>query len=255
MREANQSEKTLLSPRIAALSRTISADVLLDRSHEGLITLKISGELQLRSFLDVMKCPCSGIILAGGLNTRMGGKEKAFLSIGNQTIMDRLYNTFQGLFHEVLLVTNNPLRYLPWDLTIVMDFFPIRCPLTGIHAGLFHTSTPHAFITACDTPFLRKEVIRALLKELEPKWDVVIPVTREGSQPLCAIYSKRCIKPIERQLSAEDAKILKFYPKVKVKEIGEKQLRPADPHLVSFLNINTPEDLSASETMLTNDLG
>jgi molybdopterin-guanine dinucleotide biosynthesis protein A len=201
-----------------------------------------------------MKYPCSGIILAGGLNTRMGGKEKAFLSIGNQTIMDRLYNTFQGLFDEVLLVTNNPLRYLSWDLTIVMDLFSIRCPLTGIHAGLFHTSAPHAFITACDTPFLKKEVIRALLEELEPKWDVVVPVTQEGSQPLCAIYSKRCIKPIERQLNAEDAKILKFFPNVKVKEVREAQLRPADPHLVSFVNINTPEDLSASETMLTDDL-
>ncbi|HID28654.1 MAG TPA: molybdenum cofactor guanylyltransferase, partial [Desulfobacterales bacterium] len=64
-----------------------------------------------------MKYPCSGIILAGGLNTRMGGKEKAFLSMGNQTIMDRLYNTLQSLFDEVLLVTNNPLRYLSWDLT------------------------------------------------------------------------------------------------------------------------------------------
>jgi molybdopterin-guanine dinucleotide biosynthesis protein A len=202
-----------------------------------------------------MKYPCSGIILAGGLNTRMGGKDKAFLSIGSQTIMDRLYNTFEGLFDEVLLVTNNPLQYLQWDLTIVMDLFPIRSALTGIHAGLFHTSAPHAFITACDTPFLKKEVIRALLEELEPKWDVVIPVTEEGNQPLCAIYSKRCIKPIERQLNTEDAKILRFFPKVKVKEILEAQLRPADPRLVSFFNINTPEDLSASETMLTDSLG
>ena len=184
----------------------------------------------------------------------MGGEEKAFLSIGNQTMMDRLCSTLQSLFDEVLLVTNNPLRYLSWDVTIVMDLFPIRCPLTGIHAGLFHTSAPHAFITACDTPFLKKEVIRALLEELEPKWDVVVPVTQEGSQPLCAIYSKRCIKPIERQLSAEDAKILKFYPKVKVKEIREAQLRLADPHLVSFVNINTPEDLSVSETMSSEDL-
>ena len=202
-----------------------------------------------------MKYPCSGIILAGGLNTRMGGKDKAFLSIGGRTIMDRLYNTFQGLFDEVLLVTNTPLQYLSWDLTIVMDLFPIRSALTGIHAGLFHTSAPHAFISACDTPFLKKEVIRALLEELEPKWDVVIPVTEEGNQPLCAIYSKRCIKPIERQLNTEDAKILRFFPKVKVKEILEAQLRPADPRLVSFFNINTPEDLSASETMLTDSLG
>ena len=197
-----------------------------------------------------MKYPCSGIILSGGLNTRMGGKDKAFLSVGNQTIIDRLYNTFEGLFDEVLLVTNNPLQYLSWDLTIVTDLFPIRSPLTGIHAGLFHASASHAFITACDTPFLKKKLIRALLAQLEPKWDVIIPVTEKGNQPLCAVYSKRCIKPIEHQLKNEDPKILKFYPKVNVKEIPEKQLRSADPHLISFVNINTPEDFSASEKML-----
>jgi len=184
----------------------------------------------------------------------MGGKNKAFLSVGNHTIIDRLYNTLQGLFDEVLLVTNDPIQYLSWDLTIVTDLFPIRSALTGIHAGLFHASSPHVFITACDTPFLKKDLIETLLEELEPKWDVIIPVTQEGNQPLCAIYSKRCIKPIERQLKNEDPKIVRFFPKVKVKEIQEARLRSADPHLISFFNINTPEDFTTSEKMLADDL-
>jgi molybdopterin-guanine dinucleotide biosynthesis protein A len=180
----------------------------------------------------------------------MGGNDKAFLSVGNQTIMDRLYNTLQGLFDEVLLVTNNPLQYLSWNLMIVTDLFSIRSSLTGIHAGLFHASASHAFITACDTPFLKKELIGALLEEVDPKWDVVVPVTEQGNQPLCAIYSKRCIKPIEHQLQNEELKILKFFPKVNVKEIPEERVRSADRHLISFFNINTPEDFTASEKIL-----
>ena len=180
----------------------------------------------------------------------MGGKNKALLSIGGQTIMDRLYNTLRGFFDEVLLVTNDPLQYLSWDLTIVTDLFPIRSSLTGIHAGLFYASAPHAFITACDTPFLKTELIRVLLEELEPKQDVIMPVTGKGNEPLCAIYSKRCIKPIERQLKSKDPKIVNFFPKVRVKEIPEARLRSADPHLVSFFNINTPKDLAGSEKML-----
>lgn len=201
-----------------------------------------------------MKYSCSGIILSGGLNTRMGGKNKALLSLGGQTILDRLYNTFQGLFDEVLLVTKDPVQYLSWDFMIVSDLFPLPSSLTGIHAGLFHASATHAFITACDTPFLRPELIKALLDELEPKWDVIMPVTEQGNQPLCAIYSKRCIKPIERQLKNGDPKILNFFPKIKVKEIPEAELRSADPHLSSFFNINTPEDLTTSEQMLADDL-
>ena len=201
-----------------------------------------------------MKYSCSGIILSGGLNTRMGGKNKALLSLGGQTILDRLCNTFQGLFDEVLLVTKDPVQYLSWDFMIVSDLFPLPSSLTGIHAGLFHASSTHAFITACDTPFLRPELIKALLDELEPKWDVIMPVTEQGNQPLCAIYSKRCIKPIERQLKNGDPKILNFFPKVKVKEIPEAGLRSVDPDLISFFNINTPEDLTASEQMLADDL-
>lgn len=180
----------------------------------------------------------------------MGGKNKALLSTGGQTIMDRLYNTLRGSFDEVLLVTNNPLQYLSWDLTIVTDIFPIRSSLAGIHAGLFYASAPHAFITACDTPFLKTDLIRALLAELEPKQDVIMPVTGKGNEPLCAIYSKRCIKPIERQLKNKDTKIVNFFPKVRVKEIPERELRSADPRLVSFFNINTPQDLAGSEKML-----
>jgi molybdopterin-guanine dinucleotide biosynthesis protein A len=179
----------------------------------------------------------------------MGGQNKAFLPVGGKSTLDRLSRTFEGLFEEVALVTNAPLEYLSWDLMIVTDLFPLRSSLTGIHAGLFHASAPHVFVTACDTPFLKKALIAALLDELEPKWDVIIPETKEGAQPLCAIYSKRCLKPIEHQLGKEDPKIINFFSKVKVKKITEPQLRSADPELVSFFNINTPEDLAASKNM------
>jgi len=189
--------------------------------------------------------------LSGGLNKRMEGKNKALLSVGRQSILDRLQAAFEGLFHEVLLVTKDPLQYLSWDLKIVTDLLPTRSSLTGIHTALFHVSTPYAFITACDTPFLKTGLIRILLNELEPKWDVIMPVTEQGNQPLCAIYSKRCIAPIEDQLNKGDLKILNFFSKIKVKEISEERLRQADPELISFFNINRPEDLTTAEKMLS----
>ena len=197
-----------------------------------------------------MKHACSGVILSGGLNKRMDGKNKAFIRVGGETILDRLEALFRDLFDEVLLVTKDPMEYLSWDLKIVTDLLSTRSSLTGIHAALFHISTPHAFITACDTPFLKAGLIRLLVEELEPKWDVVMPVTEQGNQPLCAIYSRRCIEPIEDQLKEGDAKILNFFSKIKVKEIPEERLRRVDPDLISFFNINTPEDLARAEQML-----
>lgn len=200
--------------------------------------------------VDMSKYPCAGIILAGGLNRRMAGQNKAFLSVGDRSIIGRQIELFQDLFEQVILVTNRPLEFCSWEtLTIVSDLLPVRSSLTGVHAGLFYTKPSHAFIAACDMPFLKKEMILLLLQEIELKWDTIVPVTKEGYQPLCAVYSKRCLKPIEEQLTKGEMKISKLFSRVKAKKIPEETLRRVDPDLISFFNINTQEDLAVSQKM------
>jgi molybdopterin-guanine dinucleotide biosynthesis protein A len=189
------------------------------------------------------KADCSGVILAGGLNTRFSGKDKAFIHIGQKRILDRIFDLFGGLFEEIILVTNDPLKYLAWDLKITTDIFPIRSSLTGIHAGLFFSTYPYAFFTACDAPFLKKELVETIIGHIEPGVDVVIPETTEGLEPLCAVYSKNCLKPVEQNLSHQKLKIQQFFKRARVKRIPEKDLRNDDPKLISFFNINTPADL------------
>ncbi|MCK5245015.1 MAG: molybdenum cofactor guanylyltransferase [Desulfobacterales bacterium] len=193
-----------------------------------------------------MRFACSGLILAGGSGARMG-ENKAFLKIRGKRIFDRLYSVFQGLFDEVLVVTNEPLRYLEWDANIVTDLYPVQSSLVGIHAGLFHASLPHSFVAACDMPFLKKESVEVILGESEPRWDVVLSVTKDGRQPLCAVYSKRCIKPIEAQIERGDFRISNLTKSVRVKEVYEASFRSTDPELISFFNINTRKDLAAAE--------
>lgn len=197
-----------------------------------------------------MKYPCAGIILAGGLNRRMNGQNKALLSVGDQSIMGRQIELFQELFEQVIVVCNQPLELISWEITIVSDLVPVRSSLTGIHSGLFYTRPPHAFITACDMPFLKKEMILVLLQDLDPKKDIVVPTTREGFQPLCAVYSRRCLQPIEEQLNKGEMKISTLFSKLKVKKIPEDILRSVDPDLISFFNINTLEDLTNSQKLI-----
>lgn len=195
------------------------------------------------------KYPCAGIILAGGLNRRMKGLNKALLSYGNQSLIGRQIEVFQELFTQVIVVTNNPLDFHPWEITIVSDLIPVRSSLTGIHAGLFYSRSDQAFISACDMPFLNKGMILGMVQELDPRMDVIVPVTREGYQPLCAIYSRRCLKPIEEQLRKGEMKISRLFSRVKVKKIPEETLRRVDPELRSFFNINTQEDLVLSQRL------
>jgi molybdopterin-guanine dinucleotide biosynthesis protein A len=196
-----------------------------------------------------MKSPCSGVILAGGLNSRFSGQDKALISVGQRRILDRIYEVFIPLFDEIFLVSNHPVRYLEWDLNIVSDLYPVRSSLTGIHAGLFYASTPHVFFAACDTPFLRKELIEVIIDRIETGYDAVIPETSAGLEPLCAVYAKQCLKRIEQHLFQEKLKIQMVFKRNRVKKIPEKILRERDPELISFMNINSPEDLEKAEAL------
>ena len=138
-----------------------------------------------------MLSSCTGVILAGGLNSRFSGANKAFIQIGDKRIIDHIYDVFRELFEEIILVTNDPLKYLGWDLKIVTDIYPARSSLTGIHAGLFYTTGSHAFITACDTPFLKKELVETIICAVEPQTDIVIPETTSGMRAsLCRLFKK-----------------------------------------------------------------
>ena len=208
-----------------------------------------------------MKYSCSGVILAGGLNLRFSGQNKALLTIGGKRILDHILNVYTQIFKEIILVTNDPLPYMEWEINIVTDFFQLQSPLTGIHAGLFHSVAPYGFFAACDTPFVQKELIEAIVDEIESRADIIVPETSDGLQPLFAVYSKQCLQPIELHLTQQDKhpaskgrlqpglKIQNLFRKVRVKKIPENLCREKDPELVSFFNINTPEDLIQAEKM------
>jgi molybdenum cofactor guanylyltransferase len=199
------------------------------------------------------KYPYAGIILAGGLNKRMAGKNKALLPVGDRSIVSRQINLFHELFDQVIVVTNHLLEYTDREVTLVSDLLPVRSSLTGIHAGLFYTKTSHAFISACDMPFLKTEMIDIIFQAFNPQWDVVVPETREGYQPLCAIYGKRCLRPIEDLLRRGELKISNLFSKIKIKKIPEASLRQVDSELISFFNINTVEDLSRSQEIISHE--
>lgn len=197
-----------------------------------------------------MKFPCTGVILSGGLATRYEGTEKALLQVGGVRLLDRIYDIYTELFEEIILVTNSPQKYLDWDLLIVPDLFPIRSSLTGIHAGLFFMTNPFAFISACDTPFLKKEVVETVIERIESDIDIVMPKTSAGFEPLCAVYSRRCLETAQQHLEQEKLKVIKAFRKSRMKTISEKVLRQKDPDLLSFFNINTSDDLKRAAEMV-----
>jgi molybdopterin-guanine dinucleotide biosynthesis protein A len=199
-----------------------------------------------------MKKAITGVILAGGLNKRFNGQNKAFIRLDGQTIIERLYRLFEDLFDEIIIVTNSPVLFSGFDCLIAVDLFPFQASLTGIHTGLFYASRDHIFVCACDTPFIKTTLIETVLEATHPPAGATMPATSAGLEPLCAVYAKKCLSLVERHITRNQMKIQRVFGKKRIREISEKKLRQADPDLVSFFNINRPEDLDLAKRMIAN---
>lgn len=201
-----------------------------------------------------MAVACTGVILAGGQNKRFAGQNKAFIRIGGKRILDRLLEVYERLFDQIVLVTNDPAAYMDVDALIVTDHYEVRSSLNGLHAGLFAAAHEYAFFAACDTPFIKGALIRHLVDQIERKADLIIPTTAAGYEPMCAVYKKTCLPAMAWQLAQERLKIQGLFRKVRLKTIPEASLRAVDPELISFFNINTPEELLRAKALYEDQL-
>ncbi len=188
----------------------------------------------------------TGIILAGGKNTRMG-IDKAFIEINGRRMIDKTLEIYQQLFSEILIVTNDPLPYLEFTrAAIVTDIYKGKGPLGGIYTGLFYSNKPYSFVSACDMPYLNKDFIE-YLAGLSGKHDVIVPKLTEGYQPLHAIYSRNCLPSIKRLLMLDKLKITGFYRDMRVLEIAQEQILPFNKDGRLFQNLNTPRDVDEAQ--------
>jgi molybdopterin-guanine dinucleotide biosynthesis protein A len=187
------------------------------------------------------KAKFTGIILSGGKSLRMG-ENKAFIEIDGISIIRRICNLFQELFPEVIIVTNQKELFKDFNTKIFDDLIPNKGALGGLYTGIYFSSFHFSFCVACDMPFIKKPLVTFLMKNVNDE-DVIVPRTQDGLQPLHAIYSKNCLKPIKDVLDQGKYKIIDIYHLVKVKTVEERDFLSLDPLRESFINVNTPEEL------------
>ena len=190
----------------------------------------------------------TGIILAGGKSKRMGGN-KAFIDVGGIPLFERVYRVFKEIFSEIIIVSNDTRPFERYEARLQKDIISNKGALGGLYTGLFHSSSYHAFCTACDMPLLNPWVIKYMTEERD-EYDVIVPKTHDGLHPLHAIYSKRCLNPMRQLLNGDDLRIVNFFHQVRVRYIEEMEIRELDPHMRSFINVNTEEEMEAVRNIL-----
>jgi molybdenum cofactor guanylyltransferase len=183
----------------------------------------------------------AGIILAGGRNRRMGGNDKAFLTVEGQTVFARTLTVLRACFPQVVVVSNQPQKYTSFDVQVTSDEFVGQGPLAGIHAALGLVQHPHAFVVACDMPFLRVDPITFLVDRVGTQ-DAIVPWWDGDIEPLHAIYASRLRDPIGEALRHGTRAIREFLPSIEVEYVPEAAMREVAGASESFRNVNTPEE-------------
>lgn len=182
-------------------------------------------------------------VMAGGKSRRMG-RDKAWLDIGDgRPIVRRAIDAVREVADEVFLVANDE-RFASLGLRVVPDRWPGGGALGGIGTGIGAASHERVLVVACDMPFLRPAMLGHLIERADGV-DAVVPRVGGEYETLHALYTKACLAPIERALAAGKMRVVSFFEDVRVRVVDEDELRPFDPDLRCFTNVNTPEDLES----------
>ncbi len=191
-----------------------------------------------------MKKSITGIILAGGKNSRMG-THKAFLKFGKKFLIELIIDIHLQFTKNIIIVTDDKKRFKKIsNVELVEDEISYRGPLSGMLYGLKATNNYFNLITSCDSPFIQKNLVEHLINIAfkEKEYDIVIPYLENKYEPLLAIYSTACIQWIQKTLDNNCFKITDFFTNVKIKKVFQKEIVKFDPEFKSFININTPQE-------------
>ena len=197
----------------------------------------------------------SCIILAGGKSVRLG-HDKVIERLGNSTLLEKVISRIDSFSKEIVIVTAEERTFSKLTgnpkVKTVCDILPGRGSLGGIYTGLVTSNSFHNLVIAADMPFLNRELL-AYMAEVADGFDFVIPQMGSFYEPLHAIYSKKCINPIETLIKKDRRVIIELFDYVKVRYVEAKEIDRFDPQHLSFFNINTLEDLKLAKEIADGD--
>ena len=189
-------------------------------------------------------------IQAGGESRRMG-QNKALTPFLGRPLIERVYRRVLPAADEVLVTTNQVEGFEFLGVRLAADLLPGRGALGGLYTAIAAAAQPLVAVVACDMPFINPAVLAAerdLL--LANDVDVVIPCSPEGLEPLHAVYRREvCLPAIAAALQEDKKRLISWFPAVRVFEFAAADVLQLDPNFYTFLNINTPDELSAAEVL------
>lgn len=191
------------------------------------------------------------VVLAGGAGRRLGGVDKAALTVAGRTLLER---TLTAVADAGTIVVVGPDRELPDGVRATLEQPPGGGPVAALAAGLATLDPDGAevvVVLACDMPFLDMTAVRRLVATTStpgvlppPETDGAVLVDEDGRrQHLAAAYRRESLeRAVDRLGEVRDAAMRNLARCLTIVEI------PADPG--TTLDCDTWPDVHRSHRIL-----
>ena len=204
----------------------------------------------------------SAVILAGGFSKRFGQNKGLIELAGKPLILHVLDRVVDIIDEAVVVVSSDAERraftcLLHDEVDVVVDKYERQSPLVGALTGFENTQGKYSVLLPCDTPFISSQIVLLLL-DLCIDRNAAIPRWPNGYiEPFQAAYrTKSALRAAE--IALEEKKLdmrSMILHMMRVRYISTMVLQQMDPELLTFFNINTPEDMKRAESILHYELG
>ena len=185
----------------------------------------------------------TGAILAGGRSRRLGGRNKAALTIGGATVLERQLSKLRRVVDRTIIVADDAALFASTGVPVIPDLTAGDGALGALRTAIHAAQTDRTLVMACDMPFVT-DALLGYLVDAGRAADIAIPRPTRGYEPLCATYSRRCAGELARLIAEQRFKLsdVALIPGLIVRELGPAELEPFGPEELLFFNINTPDD-------------
>lgn len=180
----------------------------------------------------------TAIVLCGGRSTRMG-KDKGSLSIGDETMLDRVVRIVRTIADEVIVVGRRD-HPVPAGVTVIHDPVEDLGPLAGLEAGLAKSRSDLNLVVACDMPLLNPRVLQRLISMIGDH-DACVAVVDGHASALCGVYRSRIAGDAATLLESSERRVMRLLDRVQTKRVDAAEFRDIDPDLETFVSVDTPE--------------
>lgn len=186
----------------------------------------------------------TGVVLAGGQGSRMGGADKGLALFRGRPMAAHVIERFAPQVDELLVNANrNVEQYAALGYRVIADEIAgFAGPLAGFERGLAQAAAPLVATVPCDSPFLPRDLVSRLRRALEES-AAQLAVARTGTQPhpVFCLMRRDVRDSLARFLAGGERKIDRWYAQLAVVEVA------FDDEPDAFANINTRAQLDGLE--------